>query len=217
MRSLTVLIVSAFAFAATATSTFANDDQVFRSGAFTPDTLSWNGAYAGVHLGHGWARTQAAGTAIDGVGLDGWFAGLQAGYNINLDGFVLGIEGDIAWSRLYGDFLLNPGETMRPSIDWLGTIRARAGFSANELLVYGTGGIAFAGASVSNVESDYASRNTHTGWVIGAGIEAMVTDSLSLKAEYLYHDFGSRTYVYDAPFGASFNPQTIKIGLNYHF
>jgi outer membrane immunogenic protein len=98
--------------------------------------------------------------------LDGWIAGLQAGYNWQHDKWVFGIEGDFQWSgqKGSGDFLCHstliggpclPGLTFLPpgvggttlSVDqklqWFGTLRGRVGLLADpKMLIYITGGLA---------------------------------------------------------------------------
>ncbi|SFZ81367.1 outer membrane immunogenic protein [Devosia enhydra] len=171
---------------------------------------SWSGAYIGANLGYGFGGIADDDTPPYEDDIDGWLAGVQAGYNVNLGGVVLGVEGDIAWTNLQvqeddGDFEVGDG------IDWVGTIRGRAGFDAGMFLVYGTAGVAFAGASIFDYDSEIL-----TGWVAGAGVEAMVTENVSLKAEYLYHDFGFTDFE-DYGYGVSSNFSTIKVGANFHF
>lgn len=197
----------------------------------------WSGAYVGAHVGYGWGVVDWTNEefALDqSYDIEGWLAGVQAGYNMNLDGIVLGVEGDVAWSDISGvDFVdLGPGIDVEGNIGWLGTIRGRVGFAADAFLIYGTGGVAFAGTnsslSADGGDFDYGSDSaTHVGWVVGAGVEAMVADNVSIKAEYLYHDFGSQDYTFEGDdsgdiggpieSSASFNVSTVKVGVNFHF
>ena len=90
------------------------------------------------------------------------------------------------------------------SLDWLGSTRARVGFVAtpdNRLMFYGTGGVAYGGASGNLSVYDatngwyWSSGNrssSRTGWTIGAGVEYAWTNNWVLGAEYLYYDLGSR-------------------------
>ena len=69
--------------------------------------------------------------------------------------------------------------------------------------MYGTGGVAWAGTSVnvSNpaVPASVTDSRTRTGWVLGLGTEwagwTWPAGSLTFKLEYLYADFGTRTYI----------------------
>jgi outer membrane immunogenic protein len=82
---------------------------------------------------------------------------------------------------------------------WFGTARARAGWvPTQKVLLYATGGLAYGG-----INSDYVSgingnvltaanvSTTRLGWTVGAGAEAALDSRWSIKAEYLYMDFGS--------------------------
>ena len=63
---------------------------------------------------------------------------------------------------------------------------------------------------------------TRLGWTIGGGVEHALTDRWTIKAEYLFADFGSETYNNidgddDEPFKFEDKLHTIKFGLNYQF
>jgi outer membrane immunogenic protein len=96
-------------------------------------------------------------------------------------------------------------------LDWLATVRGRAGFTFGRALLFATGGVAF--GEVENritvgmpnppaffppthmpyAPAPWLKRDTEWGWVVGGGIEYAVTDNISLKGEYLYYDLGKRT------------------------
>jgi outer membrane immunogenic protein len=87
-------------------------------------------------------------------GLSGGVFGFQAGYNWQFASrWLLGVETDINFSSISGSAtsapyrigLVTAQNTVDQSIDWFGTVRARLGFLATDrLLVYGTGGFAYA-------------------------------------------------------------------------
>jgi outer membrane immunogenic protein len=59
-------------------------------------------------------------------------------------------------------------------------------------LLYATGGLA---ALSANFEADGDSHDeTFIGWTAGGGIEHMVSESISIKAEALFADFGSKNF-----------------------
>ncbi|SFZ84813.1 outer membrane immunogenic protein [Devosia enhydra] len=195
---------------------------------FIPESpaMSWTGGYVGGHVGYGFGSVDgtitAGGTGSAEFDTEGWVAGVQAGYNHDLGGIVIGVEGDIAWADINGS-IPNGGSpgTIYNSIDWLATLRGRVGFAADAFLVYATGGVAFAGGT-TGIDfvggPSFEGNATHTGWVVGLGAEAMVAENVSLKAEYLYHDLGTASYD-AAPFSAdaAITVSTIKIGANFHF
>lgn len=55
-----------------------------------------------------------------------------------------------------------------------------------------------------------------TGWVAGVGVESFVTDTISVKAEDLHHDFGS-VYVEGYSDDFDITAETFKVGVNFHF
>ncbi|HUQ36757.1 MAG TPA: outer membrane protein [Aestuariivirga sp.] len=184
-----------------------------------PDAPSWSGAYIGVVGGYGWGDADFSSNVDpdDGsIDVEGFLLGGQLGYDFDLgNGFVLGVVGDMSWSDMDGDTCIEGGipgvcdgtpddSYVEADIGWLGTIRARAGFATGSMLIYGTGGLAIADveATVTNIAGlgdNYSDSNTQIGWVIGAGAEFMITENMTIGAEYLYADLGSE----DFEFGAS--------------
>ena len=97
------------------------------------NAFSWAGPYLGGNLGYGWGETTRNPTRPSGV-----FGGAQAGYNWQSGPWVYGIEGDIQASGADDTFA-----PLKFSNPWFGTARGRVGYSFNNVLFYGTGGLAF--------------------------------------------------------------------------
>jgi hemolysin activation/secretion protein len=152
--------------------------------------------------------------------------GGQVGYNFISRGWLLGAEADIqgagqaslsqstrmAIANVNGD--PQPVTTVfddRKSLDWLGTVRGRAGMAATpDLLAYVTGGLAYGGVGAdARAAQNWPDTSAHTpyslastsvasggysdtlvGWTIGGGLEWMFAPGVSLKGEYLYYDLG---------------------------
>lgn len=150
----------------------------------------------------------------------GAMGGFQMGYNWQINRFVIGLEGDANWlggtaSRHLVFPGANPaaGSPMDNSSGgrFLATFRPRAGIAFDRLLLYVTGGVAFGSVKTTDafcndgcasfpglfggtVTSNPVSANgsaTKVGWTAGAGAEWAITDTWSIKAEYLYVDLGS--------------------------
>jgi outer membrane immunogenic protein len=193
--------VTAFALGAVATSANAGGDL---KGDYRSSSI-WTGAYWGVHLGGGdshidWLFTPVHNTRADHSG-DGVVGGVHLGYNWQLSGLVLGIEGSATFSGINGGRLC-PDATVRceHEIDFLGSVRGRLGVAVGSTLLYGTGGVGFQ-------KADYAVRNATTGfvlassgkdmdigWVAGGGIEYAITRHVSARIEYLHYDFGDKSF-----------------------
>jgi outer membrane immunogenic protein len=213
---------SAIALLALPTATYAAD--LIVETPLAPEVeaaaVDWSGAYIGVHGGAGWGELAPEGNITED--LDGWLAGVQAGYNAQFGNFVLGIEGDVSWSNLNWEESAPPFFESTYTLDWQATLRARAGVAFDSVLLYGTAGLAAGGASydafIFPVVDQVVSR-THVGWVAGVGVEAMVVEGVSVKAEYLYRDLGSATYAFDSfvPFEQALTASTVTVGVNFHF
>lgn len=184
---------------------------------------NWNGCYAGLQGGAGWATANQTPT---GRNLDpkGYLAGGQLGCNWHFSPtLVLGVEIDAAGANISETRAFTGGgaPTIEERIKSIVTLRARLGHTMGNSLLYVTAGGAWVSAdrfTRVGATSGTASA-THTGWVIGLGIEHAFSSRWSGKIEYLYHDLGSQTYIYN--FGI--NPtvavklSTLKFGVNYKF
>src|SRR6516162_1935705 len=99
----------------------------------------WQGLYGGVHLGWGWSG--------DASGVVG---GGQLGYNWQSQQFIFGVEGDISAADIgVSETVVVPGAVLNASasIDWLATLRGRAGVLVQpNLLLYGTAGLSVVNA-----------------------------------------------------------------------
>jgi len=123
------------------------------------------------------------------------------------------------------------------SFPWFGTVRGRVGFTpdaARQWMLYATGGLAFGEADYSFSWSNpggasgrqaysLSSNQTLWGWVVGGGIEAVLSDQWTAKLEYLYLDLGTQSIntldIDGAPFNVNnaVRDQILRVGLNYHF
>jgi outer membrane immunogenic protein len=175
-----------------------------------------------------------AGCAAD-IKADGPFVGGQVGFNLQLGGgFVLGAEGDYAGMGLHDDEIQGdptenppgPADTWLSEsdleIDQLASIRARIGFAMDDFMPFITGGYAWAHAE-RKVNNDFvgilSDENWHEGWTIGGGLEYLVSEHWSVKAEYRYYDFGSETYLPNPITGGvdmDFDMHTVQVGVNFH-
>jgi len=159
---------------------------------------------------------------------DGFVGSAQFGYNYQIGAMVLGIEGDVARRRtdLTSAFGANAVDAMNLRNDqgWIGTLRPRAGYAADNLLLYGTGGLAY--GSVNTDGRSSTGGSTRTGWTVGGGVEFDSGKQWSLGLEYLYADFGKSAQNQSGVFlgGASLVPgatedrsQVVRGRLNYRF
>ena len=165
---------------------------------------NWTGFYAGLNLGYEWGKVTDS--SIDPSGVAG---GGQIGYNWQTGQFVFGVETDIQASA--ADDTFAPYKFSNP---WFGTLRGRAGFAINNILLYGTAGLAY-----GDLKAEFGGLDeskTLVGWTGGLGMEVGFAPNWSAKVEYLYMDLGSRAYTLtgvDNGLHASY----LRLGVNYHF
>jgi len=167
------------------------------------DVPSWTGFYAGAHVGYGFGD-------VDDADADGFLGGLQAGFDWQMEQLVVGVEGDVAYTGMGYDGIADGFD-----VDWFGTVRGRIGYAFDRFMVFGTGGLAWANAEYETAGgSDEA---TYVGWTAGAGVEAMITDTISAKADYLYSSFGEEDFPAATGDELEFDMHAVRLGVNYRF
>lgn len=105
--------------------------------------------------------------------------GMHLGYNWQLERRVLGFEADLSFAD---------------NIEYLGSLRARLGYTFDNLLIYATGGVAFGGFNGDSVTLASGKKfsiddDRKIGLVVGAGAEYKLSTNWSIGAEGLYYFF----------------------------
>ena len=148
---------------------------------------------------------------------EGFLIGGTAGFNLQVQNFVFGIEGDVSYTDADKTVVqFNPiqfganapgtlSNTLRQEMDYFATIRGRAGIAFDRVLVYATGGAAM--ADIENT-ADFSSprlgptqffgqrSETQVGYTVGGGVEFalpagfLLGSAATFKTEYLYYDLG---------------------------
>ncbi len=166
-------------------------------------TYNWVGPYIGVNLGYQWGSATHSGANPSGI-----MGGVQGGYNWQIGEFVFGAETDLQLTDADDMFAV-----WKFSNPWFGTLRGRAGYAMNNVMLYATFGLAYGGGSVQT--GGLKESNTHVGWAAGAGMEVGLTPNWSAKAEYLFVDLSDQRYVLFANTG--FKSSILRLGVNYRF
>jgi outer membrane immunogenic protein len=203
---------------------------------------NWTGFYAGIQGGFAWGTSNHRQddsvqlhrpVQTNDFDISGAVGGGTWGYNWQISQYVFGLESDISASDINGSHPQpgsggfgcgsGPCETF---VRWFGTTRARAGVTVSDrTLLYATGGAAY-GRLFAQIPSDPAFTGSENkwGWTAGGGIEYGLSPNLSVKAEYLFVDFGRFVYGADHPHGTTLPPATalanfslVRAGLNWHF
>ncbi|MDP4593667.1 MAG: outer membrane beta-barrel protein [Beijerinckiaceae bacterium] len=129
---------------------------------------NWNGFYAGVNVGYGWGSFSKGASNLF-KSPTGAVLGGQAGFNYQTGSLVTGLEGDLYWSGMSSRRNLAGPISSKGEINWAGSLRARAGFAAERVLVYLTGGVAMGKLSArindNLIPGIFSSSDTRIGWV----------------------------------------------------
>ncbi|MCK1737368.1 porin family protein [Bradyrhizobium sp. 138] len=168
------------------------------------NAYSWAGPYLGGNIGYEWGSVDNNPSKPSG-----FVGGVQAGYNFQNGPFVFGVEGDIQAAG--ADDTFAPWKFSNP---WFGTLRGRAGYAFNNVLFYGTAGLAFGELRAQTF--GWSESHTTAGWTIGAGAEVGLTPNWSAKLEYLYIDLSTSQF---AITGVSngYSASVVRAGVNYRF
>lgn len=205
-----VMLAAGPAFAADALAPTVDVPVVMDSPLYT-----WSGPYVGGFVGYNFANMdQSGGADFDGEGLVG---GVYAGYNLQTDQLVYGIEADIGGGSVdAGGYNAAIGVPLSSDQSVFGSVRGRVGVAADPFLVFATGGLAVSNQELSRPGA--SDENTHFGYTVGAGIEAQVTDNVTSRLEYRYSDFGSEDYkLGDVTVSSGFDEHSIRAGLALKF
>lgn len=183
-----------------------------------PDVVSyedspWTGFYAGVHGGFGLLDTQGS-DGIDGENYRTPIGGAHVGFNYQVGSFVFGLEADVSAINVDED-LDSPFADVKA--DWIGSARARVGYTFDQVLFYATGGGALAHAESTSNISGASDDNVHKGYVLGAGVEVFVSNDWAIGAEYLRYEFGEETYQLNTPVQSQGNFDAFRLRVSYAF
>ena len=196
---------------------------------------TWTGFYLGAHVGGAWGELKN--NYYDDFFVDtyrwkntndGVFGGGTAGYNFQTGAFVFGFEADFGGIGFSNTSWYDNLYWSKQPASFYADVTGRLGYAAGPALFYAKGGWAYLDNPGSFGWGSYTAWNDGSlnGWTIGGGIEYMWSPSWSVKAEYLYFDFGKKNFNYDytvlgIPFQDTYSEQltinTFKVGLNYHF
>lgn len=223
---------------------FSDDIQVYKESTPTyKDAMpitNWTGFYIGGNLGWKGAEydvdTKVANFIFDGslvrtktVDLDlddnSATGGIQAGFNYQIQQFLVGIEVD--WNgmdldedRTIGDhFASEPyvaGDSFSTDSRWEASVRARLGYVCNNWLFYATGGAAFINVNatanfIESVSGDTtfpassgSDSQTFVGWTAGLGAAYALSDHWSVGLEYRYSSYNGEDDDFDLGSVATF-------------
>jgi outer membrane immunogenic protein len=183
----------------------------------------------------------------------GFIGGIEGGERYQFGKLVIGWEADMAWGNvnnttttavglpLFPGIVIN--RTLTDNLKWTGTATSSVGIAHDRWLVYGKAGIGWAHFDQTDNSSitfgggptapffGAISGEDRVGWTVGTGVEWAIWNNWSIKAEYDYIDFGTKTTVVSGTLGAgafvagapvtgsvqnTLHEQQFKFGINWH-
>jgi outer membrane immunogenic protein len=188
----------------------------YKAPVYNP-VYNWTGFYVGVNGGGGWGTSSW--TSTGGFSTSGGVVGGTAGYNYQINQFVLGVEADIDWAGISGTTTTACAAGCKTNDSWLSTVRGRVGYAADRFMPYFTGGAAF--GDIRGSSPGFASSTSNAGWTIGGGLEAAIAGNWTAKVEYLYVDLGNFSCNLSCglttPQSINFHANLLRGGINYRF
>jgi outer membrane immunogenic protein len=192
----------------------------------------WSGFYIGGHVGYLWGKTRVVDDGIltePGAPTNGVVGGVLAGYNWQTGPLVLGIEGDIGWTHAtgHGTPAVITVVTTTPNtydLRWTSHVVGKAGYAAGQWLFFVTGGLSIADLNftegvTTTTTIPLPTGGKYFGFSVGGGVEFAFTRNLLGRLQYIYDDFGGKTYVAadGGIYRVSFRSQTARAALSWKF
>ena len=202
----------------------------------------WTGPYVGAHLGGNWVKSNnssvntatGAPFAATNANMAQWGGGIQLGYDyMTSSRWVFGVAADMSsgGTKTTTIAVASGTSASRVSVFDSETVRGRAGYANNNVLLYATGGFAWSNdqfirtqltGTLNNATAgtEEAVNKGLLGWTAGGGIAYAFAQDWNAFAEYRYTSFGSSTI--SLPFSqltttSTTNVSAIKFGVNYKF
>jgi outer membrane immunogenic protein len=186
---------------------------------FADDTQNWEGFYVGVGV-----SAMGSGIDIGGVGkkgdldIDASRAGISgiAGYNYMAGNWLLGLEGSISSVGLDKTSAVTGLGNVNIQSDWLATMQLRGGYAFDDLLLYGTAGLALQDLELSSSLGGKYDK-TLKGAVFGVGAEYAMSDSWAIRAEALAMTFNDDAKLNGSKRKFDFADGLVRVGITHKF
>jgi len=195
---------------------------------------NWEGAYVGLTAGYAFGGDDRIGIFRNDVWRDsfgpfedeGWNGSVRVGYRWQTDNWIYGPELAFEGGNI-GDSFLSGGYSGETRVSNAFSLRLKAGGThiVPDTMLYGIAGLSHASIDYSVVGSggigDIAIDSSYgaNGYILGVGLEKMLSEKLSVTGEYEYTNYGSNelTDMFDASTKATPFFQNVKLGLNLRF
>jgi outer membrane immunogenic protein len=189
-----------------------------------PYVTTWAGFYIGLNAGVAAANNEVTDTTgyFWGPGAKwssattGFVGGGQAGYNFQYGNVVFGPEVDFGGLALSHTQRFDSADFTTLGDGFFVNATGRIGYAFGPALLYAKGGYTYWDGTVG-LGDPVRQKSGLDGWTIGGGLEYKVAPAWSVKAEYLYTEFGSVTLAPDAADRVKneLDVNEFKFGVNY--
>lgn len=180
---------------------------------------NWSGSYIGATIG-GLSSTADLNGLTGAIDSESYSISGHTGSNYQIGSIVFGPElsamaTDAASQERSMGFI-----TTKTELDWIASARVRAGIALDNVLLYGTGGVALTSSDVEISAPGFSvdSQNFHTGYVVGGGAEVELVTGIHARVEALHYGFSGE--LLPTPTGASeldLDVTTVRAGISLKF
>jgi outer membrane immunogenic protein len=198
---------------------------------------NWTGCYIGASVGRGsWFNQYTDPLAVPpdfflgSHTAESWLGGGQGGCDYQIGQFIVGFQGSLMGGSPSATHL-GIEDLFPSSASWVGTATARLGHTITpNLIIYGQAGFAWTRDHETKIDVatgllEGTADASRTGWTVGVGGEYLITQHVSVFADYNFMDFGTNRTIYITPdIPPAFFPldikqqvQTVRVGLNVRF
>lgn len=202
----------------------------------------WAGFYVGAYAGGSFGATSLTDlsfpsfTGYRDLSPSSFTGGLFNGYNMQFNAFVIGAEIEFGYDGRHASGTYDSAARFNPTRDdnidgsYIGRLRARAGYAFDNVLIYAAGGLSVGDlqARFTNPNDGYSQSvaNTLVGYNVGGGVEYAFSRNWIARLEYIYDDFGAKSYKFNItpPTTSLFdttrvtlNENTVRAGVEYKF
>lgn len=191
--------------------------------------LNWSGPYGGVSIGASFGQTNVTAPSkglnltIDNGGVLG---GAYAGYNLQVQNYVFGLEGEFnAVSNKQSSNTVVGATFYNAEVysNWQAAISGRVGFAWKNALIYAAGGYSFLNNGTTltaNGGQIYGNTQSLNGFAVGGGLEYALTANWAWRLDYRYYGydrvsnnfFGTVKQITEYP-----TANTVRIGATYRW
>ena len=212
--------------------------QTYKAPAMISAVYDWGGFYGGLNAGAGSSHQCLNITEFSFLGqainvpstsegchtATGALVGAQAGFRVQTNALVYGLEAQGAWANLKGSSLslpaaLGAGVTNTTRLDGLGLFTGQVGFALNNLLWYVSGGAAVTSSRYTGVSTTTGTlfdkgSDVRYGASVGTGIEYGFAPNWSAAIEYDHLFLGTQSTTFNTTAGTLSRIDSIRQDLD---